>query len=80
MYKIKISKKASKFIESRNKSDKERLLKAIIALKEFPFCSELDIKPLKLKKVRNIFRVRIGSYRIIFSVHENISLILISDV
>jgi len=66
-YKIEVSKKASKFILSQPKNQKERLLKAIYKLPEG------EISPLK--GYEPMQRIRVGDYRIIFEIDENQSLI-----
>lgn len=80
MYAIKISKKAAKFIKSRTKKDKEKIFNAIKLLKKYPSLKELDVKPLKSKRVENLFRIRVGSYRIIFTVYKDVLLISIIDI
>ena len=62
-YTIDIKKRAEKFIVKLPKPEKERILKAIYQLPEGE-----DIRQLKGKKNKGLLRLRIGDYRIIYSV------------
>ena len=61
MYKIIIKKKAKKFIDKLPKNEKMRIVKAIEVLPNGE-----DIK--KLKGDSDLFRLRVGDYRIIYTV------------
>ena len=61
MYKIIIKKKAKKFIDKLPKNEKMRIVKAIEVLPNGE-----DIK--KLKGHSELFRLRVGDYRIIYTV------------
>ena len=61
MYKIIIKKKAKKFIDKLPKNEKMRIVKAIEVLPNGE-----DIK--KLKGHSDLFRLRVGDYRIIYTV------------
>lgn len=61
MYRIIIKKPAKKFIDKLPKNEKQRIVKAIEKLPEGE-----DIK--KLKGHDNIYRLRIGDYRILYTV------------
>lgn len=71
-YKIIIDKPARKFIERQPHEQQERLLKAIAVL---PFAG--DIKPLKGHG--SVFRLRVGDYRIIYSVHKDTLTVLVMN-
>jgi len=71
-YKIIIEKKAEKFILKQPKNQQERLLKAIYHLPE-----EGDIK--SLKGSTGFFRLRVGDYRIIFTVENEILTVIVTD-
>jgi mRNA interferase RelE/StbE len=76
MYSLIIHKKAAKFLKSRNSSSKRIIVKKLELLKENPYTHPLlDIK--KLKGVENVFRLRIGTIRIIYQVEEQKLLILV---
>ena len=61
MYNIIIKKKAKKFIDKLHQNDKKRIVKAIESLPDGE-----DIK--KLKGHDELLRLRVGSYRIIYTV------------
>ena len=61
MYNIIIKKKAKKFIDKLTQNDKKRIVKAIESLPDGE-----DIK--KLKGHEELLRLRVGSYRIIYTV------------
>ena len=72
-YKIELLKKARKFIETQPKNQQERILKAINNLPKSG-----DIIPLSGKK--NIFRLRVGDYRIIYKVQNELLFITVVNV
>ena len=61
-YDIFFNKKAKKFIQNQSKSQQIRIMNGI---SELPLRG--DIKPLAGKK--NVFRLRIGDYRIIYELN-----------
>lgn len=64
-YKIRISKKAIKFIQKQDKIQRDRIYKAILKLPEG------DVK--KIQGFKEEYRLRVGSYRIIFQIiHEEL--------
>ena len=65
VYRIEIMKPARKFIERQPRNNQERLLKAIYKLPH-----EGDVK--SLSGHNNVYRLRVGDYRVIFSVHNEI--------
>lgn len=69
MYRISIKKPAKKFIDKLPKNEKLRVIKAIERLPEGE-----DIK--KLKGHDNIYRLRVGDYRILYTVDNGGSLLL----
>lgn len=71
MYRIVIKKKAMKFIESLPKTEKARI---VAAIEQLP--NGEDIK--KLKGRADLLRLRVGNYRIIYTVdHGNVTVIVI---
>ncbi len=66
-YKIKIKAKAMKFIEKQPKDQKERIFKAIYKLPKLGDISKL--------KASDMFRLRVGDYRILFTIDDDILLI-----
>lgn len=73
-YKIIIEKRAEKFIMKLPKAEKERLLRAIYKLP-----NEGDTKQLKGKKSRGLYRLRVGDYRVIYTVDNGKLVILVID-
>ena len=73
-YTILIEKLAEKFILRLPKPEKERVLKAIYRLPE-----EGDIKQLKGKKSRGLYRLRVGDYRIIYTVDNGRLIVCVID-
>lgn len=74
-YTIDIKKRAEKFIVKLPKPEKERVLKAIYQLPEGE-----DIKQLKGKKNKGLLRLRVGDYRIIYSVDHDVLTVYVIDV
>lgn len=72
-YKITIEKKAVKFISKQPVPQKERILKAIYNL---PFVG--DIKAMK--GFEGFFRLRVGDYRVIYTVNDDVLLIQVVAV
>lgn len=72
MYKIIIKKKAKKFIDKLPKNERIRVAKAIEALPNGE-----DIK--KLKGYTNLLRLRVGDYRIIYTVNNGELLVIVID-
>lgn len=73
-YTIDIKKRAEKFIIKLPKPEKERVLKAIYQLPEGE-----DIRQLKGKKNKGLLRLRVGDYRIIYSVDNGKLTIYVID-
>ena len=74
-YEIKFHKDALKNIQKLDKQTRNRILDHILILADDPKHSELDIK--KMQGVNNQFRLRIGSYRVVYSVFNDILVIVI---
>lgn len=72
MYEIIIQKKAKKFIDALPKPDRIRVVEAI---EQLPNGS--DIKPLKGHD--GLFRLRVGSYRIIYTVDHGQLIVYVID-
>ncbi len=78
-FQVDIKKKAIKFVSKLDKRERERLLKALLLLKEDPVPVRLlDIS--KIKGVENTYRVRVGKIRILYEVSWNDKIILIQMV
>ena len=72
MYKIVIQKKAKKFIDKLPKNEKIRVVKAIEMLPNGE-----DIK--KLKGHSDLLRLRVGDYRIIYTVDNGELIVFVID-
>jgi len=76
MYSLKIHKKAVKFFQSRNTSERRLIKQKLTLLTEDPYAhQELDIK--KLKGKTDLFRLRIGKIRIIYQILNKELIILV---
>ena len=73
MYKIVIQKKAKKFIDKLPKNEKIRVVRAIEKLPDGE-----DIK--KLKGHDQLLRLRVGDYRIIYTVDNGELIVIVIDV
>ncbi len=73
-YTIVIEKLAEKFIVKLPKPEKERVLKAINQLPEGN-----DIKELKGKGNKGLYRLRVGDYRIIYTIDNGKLIVHVID-
>lgn len=71
-YTIEIGKKAQKFIRKLPAPDRERVLRAIYKLPD-----GTDIS--KLQGTENLYRLRIGDYRIIYTVDNGKLIVIVID-
>ena len=77
MFSVEFSSDAKKFLKKAEKQVTERIINKIKKLKEDPFPS--DVKRVVGKRDK-IFRIRVGNYRIQYSVFYEKTLIFISDI
>jgi len=77
MFSVGFGSDAKKFLKKAERQIAERIIKRIRKLREDPFPS--DVKRVVGKKDK-IFRVRVGDYRIQYSVFYERNLIFISDI
>ena len=73
-YTIIIEKLAEKFIVKLSKTEKESVLKAIYKLTEGN-----DIKQMRGKKSKGMYRLRVGDYRIIYTVDNGRLIVCVVD-
>jgi mRNA interferase RelE/StbE len=73
---IEFGAKALKFLSKLEKDDKERIFKRIKELGENPFPS--DVK--KLKGDRNVYRIRIGDFRVLYKIIPEDDVVLVFRV
>lgn len=74
MYDITIRKKAEKFLDKTPFNDFENISQAISALAKNPYPHGVE------KLIGNIYRIRIGRYRIIYMVVEKIKTVDIGKI
>ena len=72
MYKIVIKKRAKKFIDKLSKNEKKRI---VTAIEKLPYGE--DIK--KVKGHEGLMRLRIGDYRIIYTVDNGQLIVIVID-
>lgn len=76
-WEVYLHKRATKFLQKRTPTDKQRLLEKIALLEKYPD-PLLDVK--KLTGEINGYRLRVGTYRIIFFINEEKNEIFIDDI
>lgn len=77
-YEIKFYKDALKSIQRLDKISRNRILDHIKILSENPKSNELDIK--KMQGTDNQFRLRVGSYRVVYSIFQEKLIIVVVRV
>ena len=78
MYKIIPHKKVSKFINSRNIKDKQRIKEKFELLQENPYPTNDKIDTKRMTN-QNIYRLRVGNFRFLYKVVENELVIYMND-
>ncbi len=68
-------KTGAEIIRRLPKDEKERILREIYRLPD-----EGDIRPLKVRRGKGYFRLRVGSYRIIYTVNDEKLVVMVVDV
>ena len=71
-YNINLTKKAEKFVRKQDVNTQKRIIKAILKLPEG------DIK--KLKGMHDIYRLRVGDFRILFEKNDDKLIIIVIGV
>lgn len=77
-YKIRFKKSAEKEYLKLSKNIRERINEALLLLSYNPYSSLLNIKKLKHKE--KLYRVRIGNYRILYTVNNNVLEIIVIKI
>lgn len=75
-YTIQIDKGAEKFLRRQGRTTKERLVKAILVLADDPHPSNSR----KLEGYHDLYRLRVGDWRIIYQIINDQLLILVLEV
>ena len=78
MFDLKFSNKSSKFIKRLDDKIKNRIKEKINSLGVNPF--PRDCVRVEQYKDYKVFRIRVGDYRILYSIHKNENLLLIINV
>jgi len=76
MYEIIFSKKAAKFISSLPEGYKNKIKETVSVLKENPYGYPYK----KIRGETNVYRIRVGEYRILYEIDKNDNLIIILKV
>jgi mRNA interferase RelE/StbE len=71
-YRVEFEKAAQKFLDKQDKAQRIRLYKAIYKLPD-----GTDIKKMK---GHNLYRLRIGDYRILYSIDDVVRVIMIENI
>jgi mRNA interferase RelE/StbE len=74
-YQLIFEKQVKKFIEKQDKSLKKRFKKAFLSLKENPYPTNQTLNIKKLKGSKE-YRLRIGKYRFIYQIKEDVLIIV----
>ena len=74
-YEIKFYKEAYKNLHKQDNKTRNRILDHLSLISENPRDPELDIK--KMQGVDNQFRLRIGSFRVVYSIHNNELIVIV---
>ncbi|WP_374986252.1 type II toxin-antitoxin system RelE/ParE family toxin [Alicyclobacillus sp. SP_1] len=77
MYSLIFSKDARKFIDKQTAQTKQRIRNALLQLAENPF-SNRQVK--RLKGTEDILRLRVGDFRVVFSIEEDKLVILVISI
>lgn len=76
-YSIQLSNSSKKFLQRSDKVTRERVINVIHALTENPYSYP---GMMKLSGFEDIFRIRIGKYRLIYQIYDEKLLIFIQDI
>jgi mRNA interferase RelE/StbE len=77
-YKIELSKRSFKYLDKLDQNTKKRISNQFKILSENPRNSELDIK--KLKGDSSLYRLRVGNYRILYSIEDHKLIIVVITI
>lgn len=77
-YKIEFSNRAYRYYEKLDKILKQRISNHLQLLSDNPRNPELDIK--KIKGYSSLYRLRIGNYRIVYAIEDEVLVIVIVKI
>ena len=76
MYRVEIHREAKKEIENLSSDMKERIIQLLVYLQTTPYpFRDYDLK--KLKGLPNVYRIRLGNYRVSYHIDDKEKLIII---
>ncbi len=79
MYRVEIHRKADKEIRNLPEEIRKKVIKLLIKLQTIPYpFREYDLK--KIKGFKNVYRIRIGEYRISYWVNDKIKKVIVLEV
>lgn len=74
-YEIKFHNDALKYLQKQDRTTRNRMLDDLNILASNPKHPELDIK--RMQGINDLYRLRVGSFRIVYSIHENELVVII---
>lgn len=77
-YRVEFTKSAKKEFERLPKNIQDQVVEAVQFLSENPFSELLKIK--KLKGAETLFRIRIGSYRVVYNVQRSVLTVIVIKI
>ncbi|CAM3206214.1 type II toxin-antitoxin system RelE/ParE family toxin [Filibacter tadaridae] len=77
MYDLKIDKQAAMYLKKADELTRKKLINALTELAEAPF-SDPNVK--RLKGYTDLFRKRVGDFRIIFEINQGNLIVLILKI
>ena len=78
-YQLELAKRATKSFSQLPKKVQQSLLLALEQLEADPFHAQLDIRALQ-GELKGLYRVRVGSYRIIYDVDQGAGVIRVRQI
>ncbi len=79
MYKVELHREAAKEIERLHLGMKKRIIEILISLQENPYpYRKYDLK--KIKGFSNVYRIRVGKYRVTYSADDKSKRIFVLEV
>lgn len=73
MYQVKFTKRAAKELSRLPKDARVKIIESLDVLRVNPFAEVLQFK--KLRTHEDLFRIRVGVYRIVYAVEANVLLV-----
>ena len=78
VYRVELTKSAKKEFDRLPKDFKEKAIEAFHFLPQNPFSEFLSVK--KLKGADDLYRLRIGDYRIVYEIRKNILAVVVIKI